>query len=68
MKKFLIPLTLIALLSLASCKKTCRCYGYDGTTTDYTSEEISAEGTTCASKIFLDGLAARRYAYCEWDF
>lgn len=66
MKKLLPFIAIAALLLISSCNKTCRCYGYDGSITDYTSEEISAEGTTCASKMYLDGLATRRYAYCEW--
>lgn len=62
----LLPFTLTMLLPLlASCHKTCRCYGYDGAEYEYTSDQVDEQmGGNCSTMIYQGD--SRYYSICEW--
>ena len=66
MKKIALLRALIAALSLASCKRTCRCYHYNGTIREYTEADLDEMDLVCTSVGDINyGLT---YSYCEWVF
>ena len=68
-KTAIMMLALWGCLLTAGCHKTCHCYGYDGSHTYYTTEEVEAEGTTCANMAYTFYSDGRNfYTLCEWDY
>lgn len=67
-KILLISVLLLAVLTLTSCTKRCRCMKNDTTLEYFTPEEVSAQGKTCAEMRYMDGLTTLRYSYCEWVY
>ncbi|MCR4828789.1 MAG: hypothetical protein K5864_04925 [Bacteroidales bacterium] len=66
MKKSLIVIALLTLLCCSACKKTCRCYRYDGSGEEFTKEELNEMGYSCAGLEDINlGLT---YSICEWVF
>ncbi|MBQ7280088.1 MAG: hypothetical protein IJR13_05110 [Bacteroidales bacterium] len=65
--KRLITLAIIlsSIITLASCKKNCRCYGYDGNARDYSRQEVNDRGGSCPNMIYQAN--TRFYSICEWD-
>ncbi|MBQ0015653.1 MAG: hypothetical protein KBT04_01550 [Bacteroidales bacterium] len=55
----------VTLLACTSCHKNCRCYGFDGTVTDFTRDEVNDGGGSCPSMIAQYDM--RYYSLCEWD-
>ena len=47
MKKVAISLAIFSLL-LVSCKKTCRCYRYDGNVDEFSLDDLSAQDKSCS--------------------
>lgn len=67
MKTKLSLCCLLLACLLASCNKTCHCYGYDSTSTFFSEEEVKARNAeTCSQMIYFDQV--RLYAICEWDY
>lgn len=62
----LCTVILMTALTLSSCKKTCHCYGYDGSHHYFTAEEVKERGGACSSLINFANVA-RIYSICEWD-
>jgi hypothetical protein len=61
-KRFLLCISLAVLL-LASCGKTCRCYRYDGDVVEFDMAELEANDETCEGKELVNhGLT---YSLCE---
>ena len=65
MKRKLLILAVLAVVSLASCQKTCVCTGYDGSERTYTEEEVDARGVSCSNMIIQ--ARTRFYSYCRWE-
>lgn len=64
MKKLLIIVALLGTLCCTSCRKTCRCYGFDGSVDEYSREELSELGRTCSGMENINfGLT---YSICEF--
>lgn len=64
MKKCLIVIGVLALLCCTSCKKTCRCYRYDGSGAEFSKEELDEMGYSCTGLEQINmGLT---YSICEW--
>lgn len=40
-------IVLLFSLFLTGCKKTCRCYRYDGNVDEFSEEELKDRGTAC---------------------
>ena len=34
----------------------------------YTPEQLESLGKSCSDTIYMEGLAAQYYSYCEWDY
>ena len=68
MKKNRVGLLLLSLslLMLAGCTKKCHCYGYDGTHTFFSEEEVDATDGSCSEMIYFSNI--RLYSICEWDY
>lgn len=65
MKKLTILIAVLLLLC-TSCRKTCRCYRFDGDVDEFDMEDLNAEGRTCESMENFDlGLT---YSLCERVF
>ncbi|MBR1516937.1 MAG: hypothetical protein IJ620_02175 [Bacteroidales bacterium] len=62
---FVILLFALVALCATACQKTCRCYGYDGTATDYSRDEVEELGGSCSGLIYMYN--SRYYSLCEWD-
>ncbi|MBP5328003.1 MAG: hypothetical protein J6Y98_08860 [Bacteroidales bacterium] len=45
--KRLLLIAVLALLFFTSCKKTCRCYRYDGNVDEFSVEELDEQNTSC---------------------
>lgn len=60
----LIPCLLVALF-LASCQRTCICYGYDGLEHRYSEEQVDANGGNCQNMIIQAN--TRFYSVCNWE-
>ena len=56
----------MATLTFCSCRKTCMCHGYDGSSTSYDKTEVKqlADGN-CANMKYQSGV--RYYSVCEWE-
>lgn len=68
MKKIflLIVLASMAVASLNSCQRNCRCYHYNGSIKEYTLEELEELGYTCNDMTSFNlGLT---YSLCEKTF
>ena len=52
-KRLLAILFAVSLLAV-SCKKTCRCYRYDGNVEEYSEEYLEQNNTTCAALEDID--------------
>lgn len=65
-KTAIMTLAFLGCLLAAGCHKTCHCYGYDGSHTYYTTEEVESSGSTCANMAYFDGRPF--YTLCEWDY
>lgn len=62
MKRLLLCALLVMLLC-ASCRKTCRCYRYDGNTDEFDVAELDELNTSCSEMEELNyGLT---YSLCE---
>lgn len=57
-------LCLLAIILCSSCRKTCRCYRYDGAIEEFDREELKANETTCDA-LENDGLGLV-YSICEY--
>lgn len=67
MKKLLLFAALAVILLCTSCRKTCRCYAYDGNIYDFDMEYLQEQDVSCSNmKYFVDnGLT---YSMCERVF
>lgn len=67
MKRLLLFAALAVVLLCTSCKKTCRCYAYDGNIIDYDIEYLQEQQISCSNyKYYYDnGLT---YSMCERAF
>ena len=66
-----MPMAIMVLmlsLGMVSCNKRCRCIKNNMSVDYYTTEELSQMGKNCAEMVYLEGLAARRYTLCEWEY
>lgn len=65
MKKRLLIIGLL-LCSLAACKRTCVCVGYDAREHRYSEEEVDQkQGGNCANMVYQ---ANTRYlSVCNWE-
>ena len=64
--KRLLFFSIMVLLLFASCRKTCRCYRYDGNTDEYNVDELTENHTSCSEMEELNyGLT---YSLCELVF
>ena len=61
----LLLLSVCLLLLATGCNKKCHCYGYDGSHTYYSKEEVNDAGKSCSEMIYFANF--RRYSICEWD-
>ena len=64
-KILIVSMVALTLFCLASCKKQCHCYGYDGSHTYFTREEVKAKKGSCSEMIYWNDM--RLYSICEWD-
>lgn len=65
MKKLLFVLCLLIVLGCSSCQRRCHCYGYDGSHTFFTKEELSEMGYSChGMQEYMYGVI---YSLCEYD-
>lgn len=65
-RRLLIPLAAVVCLLLASCHKTCTCYGYDFLEYNYTADEVdSLMNGSCDNMIYQAN--TRYYSYCFWQ-
>lgn len=69
MKKTILTLLLIVLTGFcfSSCKKTCRCWHYNGSVTEYSKEELDHMDQVC-STMTTDYNFGLTYSLCEWVF
>ena len=65
MKQYILLVVALVALLATSCHKNCRCYGYDGTVTDYSKSEVDEHGGSCPNMVYLYN--TRYYSLCEWD-
>lgn len=66
MKRIALILGIISLILCSSCKRTCHCYGRDGSHTYFTEEELAEKDVTCIGmETAFYGL---KYSLCEWEF
>ena len=56
---------MLLTVSLASCRKTCVCTGYDGAEHEYSEADLDARGVSCSNMIIQAN--TRFYAYCRWE-
>ena len=61
--KLLLFVLVLAVLSLASCAKTCRCYTYYGNVDEFDLDQLEAEGTSCVEMENVD--FGTTYSLCE---
>lgn len=62
----LLTLFVLATLLFSSCKKTCRCYHYNGNVYEYSQEELDEMDYTCTG---LENLSmGTKYSLCEYVF
>ncbi|MBP9990980.1 MAG: hypothetical protein KBT45_06100 [Bacteroidales bacterium] len=62
---FIAVLSALILLGATSCRKQCHCYGYDGSHTYFTKEEVKESKGNCSEMIIWNDI--RLYSICEWD-
>ena len=67
-KLLYISILFLAILTLVSCNKRCRCIKYNQSADYFTPEELSSQGKTCSEMRFMSGLATQRYSVCEWVY
>ena len=59
-------LVVLFCIGLSSCRKTCRCIGYNGSVDEFDIEELDEQGVTCEDKELVN--FGRRYTYCKRVF
>lgn len=64
MKRVLL-LGILLLILMGSCRRTCRCYRYDGNVDEFEQEDFEEYGySTCSGMEYVNyGLT---YLICEW--
>ena len=67
--------TIVAAVAVAmvclvatSCNKRCRCMRNDSSLVYYAPEQLESLGKSCSDMMYMEGLAAQYYSYCEWDY
>lgn len=68
--KGIVALSLLVVMCITSvsCRKRCRCIKNNMTVDYYTPEELDERGKRCVDMVYLDGLAAKYYSLCEWEY
>lgn len=68
-RKGIILIVLLATLALTtSCKRTCRCYHFNGSIVEYSEEALDEIGVVCtqmAGSAYNYGLT---YSDCSWTY
>ncbi|MBQ9417386.1 MAG: hypothetical protein IJU19_02265 [Bacteroidales bacterium] len=68
-----ILLALGATLALCvSCRKSCTCLAYNGTSHTYSADEVDDHGGSCSGMEYMytpgsSGADNRYYTVCNWD-
>lgn len=59
----LIPFFIVGILLLSGCKKTCRCYRYDGNVEEFSDDDLDSRNMSCAEMETFN--LGNVYSLCE---